>query len=153
MARFGHGANECGAVGMDVEDGSSADMIVSSVELDLFPFSDPSRWFTLEGVWSGGKSENPSSNCPWVAILTLSVKWSHQRKFCVVIGEHPRNVPFPALVLNLADCPVGGLTQTPHPKVMRLVQSSFFPVAICILLSEWVADGRELNILMAWIEA
>ena len=110
------------------KDGSSTEVIVVSVRLDLLPSSDLSRWFTLEGIWSRGKSENPLSNQPWMAILTSSVGQSHHEKFLVVIGEHPRKIPFPALVLNLADLLVGGRTHTLHPKVLSWVQFSFFPV-------------------------
>ena len=134
--------------GLMWNDSSSAEVVVASVGSDLSG-SDLSRWVALEGIWSRGKSEKPSSKRPWAAILTLSVRQSHQRKFLVVIGEHPRNVPLRALVLNFADLPVGGLTHTLHPKVLSLVQFSFFPVVICTGLSDWFADGRELKIRIA----
>ena len=124
------------------KDSSSDDMNVSSVKLDLFPSSDLSGWFTSEGIWSRGKSENPPSNwpwvanLPWVAILTSSVRQSCHEKFLAVIGEHPRKIPFLALVLNLADLLVGGLTHTLHPKVLSWVQFSFFPVVGWIRLAD-----------------
>ena len=118
------------------KDGSSTEVIVVSVRLDLFPSSDQSRWVTLVGIWSRGKSEKPSSNRPCVAILTSSARQSHHGKFLAVMGEHPRNILFPALVLNSADLLVGGLTHTLHLKVLSWVQFSFFPVVIWIGLAD-----------------
>ena len=126
-----------------------AEMSIAASFRDSLSLVFNEKW-TFGGSSFKGRSEHRSSKQPCIAILTLSVPQSHQRKFPVAWGMLPRNVPFPEFDLNLAECRPTDLTHTLQTQTLSLLQSSLVLVASSSLLLDCPADGDKLKTQTAW---
>ena len=112
------------AKGQTWKDGSDAETSTTASFEDSLS-SVFNKKCTLGGSSFNGRSECPPSKRPWVAILTLLVPQSHQRKFPVVWGMQPRKIPFLAFDLNLAERWPTDLTHTLQPQTFKLAPIFF----------------------------